>query len=82
MSFTHGDVDYEYLERLAVGPDGRRRFDRLSFAAHFDMLMFGRRGIERPPDERFAEPVPGPVRGDVRAGCAGSTACGSSSPTT
>ncbi|HLK42290.1 MAG TPA: radical SAM domain-containing protein [Thermoleophilia bacterium] len=51
MSFTHGDVDYDYLRRLATGPDGRRRFARLSFAAHFDMFMFGRRGIERPPDE-------------------------------
>jgi hypothetical protein len=56
MSFTHGDVDYDYLENLAVGPDGRRRFHRLSFAAHFDMLMFGRRGIERPPDERALNP--------------------------
>ena len=56
MSMTHGDVDYDYLEALAVGPDGRRRFDRLSFAAHFDMMMFGRRGIERPPDERALEP--------------------------
>ncbi len=51
MSMTHGDFDYDYLERLALGPDGRRRFRRLSFAGHFDMLMFGRRGIERPPDE-------------------------------
>ncbi|NUP46358.1 MAG: radical SAM domain-containing protein [Catenulispora sp.] len=52
MSFTHGDVDYAYLRRLALGPDGKRRFDRLSFAAHFDMFMFGRRGIARPGDER------------------------------
>lgn len=51
MSMTHGDVDYAYLQALAVGPDGRRRFDRLSFAGHFDMLMFGRRGIRRPTDE-------------------------------
>ncbi len=56
MSMTHGDMDYDYLEALAVGTDGRRRFDRLSFAAHFDMMMFGRRGIERPPDERALEP--------------------------
>jgi hypothetical protein len=56
MSMTHGDVDYDYLEALAVAPDGRRRFDRLSFAAHFDMFMFGRRGIERPPDERSLAP--------------------------
>ncbi|MGA8211534.1 MAG: radical SAM domain-containing protein, partial [Nocardioidaceae bacterium] len=51
MSMTHGDFDYAYLEALALGPDGRRRFARLSFAAHFDMLMFGRRGIARPVDE-------------------------------
>jgi len=51
MSFTHGDFDEDYLRRLALGPDGRRRFERLSFAAHFDQLMFGRRGIARPPDE-------------------------------
>ncbi|MBM9506251.1 radical SAM domain-containing protein [Streptomyces sp. KK5PA1] len=56
MSFTHGDFDYAYLERLALGPDGRRRFDRLSFAAHFDKFMYGRRGIERPPDERALNP--------------------------
>ncbi|HEX5496462.1 MAG TPA: radical SAM domain-containing protein [Mycobacteriales bacterium] len=56
MSFTHGDFDQEYLTALAVGPDGRRRFDRLSFAAHFDRFMYGRRGIERPPDERALNP--------------------------
>lgn len=51
MSFTHGDFDEGYLRDLALGPDGRRRIDRLSFAAHFDKLMFGRRGIERPTSE-------------------------------
>ncbi|MBS2963544.1 hypothetical protein KGA66_10835 [Actinocrinis puniceicyclus] len=56
MSFTHGDVDYDYLRRLALGPDGHRRLRRLSFAAHFDMFMFGRRGIERPPDEASLNP--------------------------
>ncbi|WP_415949126.1 TIGR04283 family arsenosugar biosynthesis glycosyltransferase [Streptomyces sp. KLOTTS4A1] len=56
MSFTHGDFDYGYLERLALGPDGRRRFDRLSFAAHFDRFMYGRRGIERPDGERELDP--------------------------
>lgn len=56
MSFTHGDIDYEYLRQLAVGPDGKRRFRRLSFAAHFDMFMFGRRGIPRPPDEASLNP--------------------------
>src|SRR5581483_4838562 len=39
MSMTHGDFDYEYLERLALDADGRRRFKFLSFAGHFDSLM-------------------------------------------
>lgn len=56
MSMTHGDFDYDYLRDLAVGADGRRRFDRLSFAGHFDMMMFGRRGIERPADEAALHP--------------------------
>ena len=56
MSMTHGDFDSDYLAEVALGPDGRRRFDRLSFAGHFDMLMFGRRGIERPPDEASLNP--------------------------
>ena len=56
MSFTHGDFDYGYLQRLAVEPDGRPRFNRLSFAAHFDTTMFGRRGIRRPGDERELNP--------------------------
>ncbi len=56
MSFTHGDVDYDYLQRLALGPDGRPRFPRLSFAAHFDKFMYGRRGIERPSSEAALAP--------------------------
>jgi len=56
MSFTHGDVDYDYLERLVLGPGGRPRLRRVSFAAHFDSLMFGRRGIPRPPDEASLNP--------------------------
>ena len=56
MSFTHGDVDDSYLDALVLGPDGRRRFDRVSFAAHFDMFMYGRRGIPRPPDESSLDP--------------------------
>jgi hypothetical protein len=51
MSMTHGDFDYDYLRRLAVGADGKRRFARLSFAAHLDMLMRGRRGAARPSSE-------------------------------
>lgn len=45
MSFTHGDFDEDYLRRLTLHPDGRPRFDRIDFAAHFDMGMRGRRGI-------------------------------------
>ncbi|MFA7324570.1 MAG: hypothetical protein WC005_09445, partial [Candidatus Nanopelagicales bacterium] len=48
MSMTHGDFDYEYLERLALDPDGGPRLRRLSFAGHFDSLMRGRRGNPRP----------------------------------
>jgi hypothetical protein len=51
MSMTHGDFDYDYLRDLAIGPGGTPRLGRVSFAGHFDMMMFGRRGIERPPDE-------------------------------
>lgn len=56
MSMTHGDFDYDYLRAVAVGPDGARRFSRMSFAGHFDMMMFGRRGLERPPDEASLNP--------------------------
>lgn len=51
MSMTHGDFDYDYLERLALDGSGRRRFRRLAFAGHFDSLMRGRRGIPRPRSE-------------------------------
>lgn len=56
MSFTHGDFDYEHLERLALDSAGRPRFARLSFAAHFDTTMFGRRGIRRPQREADLDP--------------------------
>lgn len=56
MSMSHGDVDVDYLDRLVLGPDGRRRFERISFAAHIDSLMFGRRGVPRPPDEASLHP--------------------------
>jgi hypothetical protein len=56
MSMSHGDFDYGYLERLVLGPGGRRRLRRVSFAAHFDSLMFGRRGIPRPGDEASLNP--------------------------
>jgi hypothetical protein len=56
MSMTHGDFDYEYLERLALAPDGRPRLRSLTFAGHFDSLMLGRRGIARPRDESELHP--------------------------
>jgi hypothetical protein len=56
MSMSHGDFDWEYLRRLALGPDGRPRVARLSFAGHFDSLMYGRRGIPRPGSERELNP--------------------------
>lgn len=56
MSFTHGDFDEDYLSRLALDVDGRPRFGRLSFAAHFDSLMRGRRGIPRPRSEAELDP--------------------------
>jgi hypothetical protein len=52
MSMSHGDFDYEYLEALALDPrTGEPRFRHLSFAGHFDSLMLGRRGAERPTRE-------------------------------
>jgi len=56
MSMSHGDFDYDYLTALTLDSDGRRRLDRVSSTAHFDMLMFGRRGIERPPHEESLHP--------------------------
>lgn len=56
MSFSHGDFDYEYLKRLAVHPDGTARFARIDFAAHFDMFMYGRRGIPKPDNEEALNP--------------------------
>ncbi|MGE0026353.1 MAG: radical SAM domain-containing protein [Thermoleophilia bacterium] len=58
MSMTHGDFEYEYLEALALDPtSGRPRFRHLSFAAHIDSTMRGRRGAERPADEEELDPV-------------------------
>lgn len=57
MSMTHGDFDYEYLQALALDPQTRApRFKHLAFAAHFDSMMFGRRGIRRPSDEAELNP--------------------------
>ena len=56
MSMTHGDFDYDYLLAVALDAKGNPRFDRLSFAAHFDSLMRGRRGIVRPRSEADLDP--------------------------
>lgn len=56
MSMSHGDFDYDYLERLALDKQGRPRLKRISFAGHFDMMMFGRRGIPRASSERELNP--------------------------
>lgn len=55
ISMTHGDFDYDYLRRLALGPDGRRRFDLLRVATHVDALMLGRRSVPRPRTEADLE---------------------------
>lgn len=57
MSMTHGDFDYDYLKRLALDPDGRRRFQLLRFAGHFDSLMLGRSGVPRPACESDLNPA-------------------------
>jgi hypothetical protein len=51
MSMTHGDVDRSHLRALLMGPDGRPRMREWIVAAHFDSLMLGRRGAERPRSE-------------------------------
>ena len=56
MSMSHGDFDYDYLRRLALGPDGRPRFAHLSFAGHFDSMMVGRRGARRVRKEADLHP--------------------------
>jgi hypothetical protein len=56
MSLTHGDFDYDYLERLVLGQDGRPRLRHLAFAGHFDSMMFGRRGLPRARSEKELNP--------------------------
>ena len=51
MSMTHGDFDEDYLRDLVTQSDGGLRLPRVSFAAHFDSLMRGRRGAPRPRTE-------------------------------
>ena len=49
---SHGDFDYDHLVRL-VEAGG---FRQLSFAGHFDSMMFGRRGIKRAKTEAELHP--------------------------
>jgi hypothetical protein len=56
MSMTHGDFDPGYLRALVTGDDGRLRLPRVSFAAHVDSLMRGRRGAVRPRSEAELHP--------------------------
>jgi len=56
MSMTHGDFDADYLRRLVLDGQGRVRLPRVSFAAHMDSLMRGRRGAPRPRTEAELEP--------------------------
>lgn len=56
MSMTHGDFDYQYLLDVVLDQEGKPRFDRVSFAAHFDSLMRGRRGAVRPHNEAELNP--------------------------
>jgi len=57
MSMSHGDFDYEQLEALALDPrTGEPRFRHLSFAGHFDSMMYGRRGLNAPRSEAELNP--------------------------
>lgn len=56
MSMTHGDFDYDYLLEVVLDDDGTPAFDKVSFAAHFDSLMRGRRGAVRPRNEAELNP--------------------------
>lgn len=56
MSMTHGDFDYDYLLEVVLDDDGKPAFDKVSFAAHFDSLMRGRRGAVRPRSEAELNP--------------------------
>ncbi|MET3721945.1 hypothetical protein [Arthrobacter sp. UYEF21] len=53
---THGDFDYDYLMDVVLDHDGSPRFRKVSFAAHFDSLMRGRRGAVRPRNEAELNP--------------------------
>ncbi len=81
MSFSHGDFDYEYLERLATRPDGRRRFDVIAFAIHIDSTMHGRRGAPIPRRKRSSTST-GSAPSTCSSGCAASTVFATTWPTT
>jgi hypothetical protein len=51
MSMTHGDFDETYLRSLVLDDHGNRRLRHVSFAAHIDSTMYGRRGAEKPGSE-------------------------------
>jgi len=56
MSMTHGDFDEGYLRAVALRADGTPRFGHLSFAAHIDTTMAGRRGAPKPGSEAELDP--------------------------
>ncbi|MFJ2543797.1 hypothetical protein [Microbacterium sp. NPDC087589] len=56
MSMTHGDFEYDYLLDVVLDEEGKPRFDKVSFAAHFDSLMRGRKGAVRPHSEAELNP--------------------------
>ncbi len=56
MSFTHGDFDADHLRAVVLGPDGRPRLRRVSFAAHVDSTMRGRTGAVSPRTEAELHP--------------------------
>ena len=55
MSFSHGDFDYDYLKGVAQSLN-RVGIRHISFAAHFDKMMNGRRGNKRPESEESLNP--------------------------
>lgn len=56
MSMTHGDFDAEHLRALVSDGRGGLRLRRVSFAAHVDSMMRGRRGAVRPRTEAELHP--------------------------
>ncbi len=56
MSFTHGDIDEDYLRAVVLDGHGKPRFENVSFAGHFDTTMRGRKGAEKPTSEAELDP--------------------------